>query len=288
MSISSLASRQNPDGGWPYVRGVSWTEPTVYAVMALLAARETDAARRGLDWLAARQRRDGGWPPQAAVDQSTWVTGLVALLPVSEAVSSAAHAAAIRWLMGTIGHESTVEYRVREWLLGDAVPSDQEFAGWPWIPGAAAWVGPTSIALLALGKENRRRPSTAIEDRIATGRKYLLSRMCQGGGWNHGSARALGYDSDPYPETTGMALAALRGDDSPPIGQALRVARRFLSQCHSADALNWLRIGLQAHGGVPAGFVCPSGVARRTVPEQALSLLLDSPEAPRPFFWEAV
>ncbi len=286
MSFELLISRQNPDGGWPYLRGSSWTEPTVYAVMALLAAGRADAAGRGLRWLAGTQRSDGGWPPQPGVDQSTWVTGLMALLPVGDAVSPAAHANAIRWLMGTVGHESTLEYRVREWLLGNAIPSDQEFAGWPWVPGAAAWVGPTSIALLALARENRLRPSSAMQDRIATGRKFLLCRMCQGGGWNHGSARPLGYDSDPYPETTGMALAALRGETAPEVGQAIGVARRFLADCRSADALNWLRIGLLAHAHRPAEFPKPDVVCR-TVPELSLSLLLEQGDAFRRFFQEA-
>jgi hypothetical protein len=286
MSIELLISRQNPDGGWPYLRGESWTEPTVYAVMAVLAAGGTASASRGMRWLAAAQRRDGGWAPQPAVDQSTWVTGLLALLPIGDAISATSHAGAIRWLMGTVGHESTLEYRVREWLLGNAIPADQEFAGWPWVPGAAAWVGPTSIAMLALDREQRRRPSAAVGDRISTGRKFLLCRMCQGGGWNHGSARPLGYDSDPYPETTGMALAALRGETSPEVGQALGVARRFLAECRSADALNWLRLGLLAHGGLPERFTLPDVVCR-TVPELSLNLLLQQGDAFRRFFWEA-
>lgn len=287
MSIELLISRQNQDGGWPYQRGSSWTEPTVYAVMALLAAGEHGAAGRGCRWLAAAQRRDGSWAPQPAVDESAWVTGLVALLPAGGGFSSAARDGAVRWLMGTVGRESTVAYRVREWLLGDPIPSDQEFTGWPWVPGAAAWVGPTSIAMLALGKENRRKASRAIADRIALGREFLLSRMCEGGGWNHGSARPLGYESDAYPETTGLALAALRGEGSPKVAQSLETARGFLAQSRSADALNWLRLGLAAHGALPQGFVRPADVVCRTVPELALNLLLEYPAAAAGFFWGA-
>jgi hypothetical protein len=124
-------------------------------------------------------------------------------------------------------------------------------------------------------------------ERIATGRKFLLCRMCEGGGWNHGSARPLGYDSDPYPETTGMALAALRGETAPQVGQALGVARRFLAECRSADALNWLRLGLLAHGGLPAGFAPPADVACRTVPELSLHCLLEQGDDAHRFFWEA-
>src|SRR4051794_8022634 len=123
VSVEFLVGRQNPDGGWPYVRGKSWTEPTAYSVLSLLASGERDASRRGLEWLAANQRRDGGWAPQAAVDQTSWVTGLVALLPPS-AIGPARHAGAIQWLMGTTGQESTVEYRLRQWLLGNRPPDE--------------------------------------------------------------------------------------------------------------------------------------------------------------------
>ncbi len=272
MSIAIVVSKQNPDGGWPYVRGVSWTEPTVYAVLALLAAGEIEPAKRGLNWLVARQRPDGGWPPQAGVDESTWVTSLVAMLP-PEHLGPGNHARAIAWLLATQGQESTASYRLRQWLLGSVRMPEQEFPGWPWIPGAAAWVGPTSLAILALDKEARRKPTAAIGERLMEGRQFLLARTCHEGGWNHGSVRALGYESKPYPETTGMALAALRGVRAPEVDRGLRVAQGFLAVCRSADALNWLRLGLLAHGRLQPGFTPAMPVAYRTLPEMSLALL---------------
>jgi hypothetical protein len=283
MAIEILASKQNRDGGWPYVRGSSWTEPTVYAVLALLAAGETEPAKRGLRWILATGRPDGGWPPQAGVDQSTWVTALVALLP-PEQLGTRAHARAIAWLLETTGRESTVTYRLREWLLGNPRDPEQEFPGWPWIPDAAAWVGPTSLAILALDKEYRRRPLAAIRERIDSGRRFLQTRMCREGGWNYGSVRALGYECLPYPETTGMALAALRGVQSSGTERSLAVARRFLGECRSADALNWLRLGLLAHGQLPAGYCHPVAVENRTLPDTSLGLLVAEAETGRDFF----
>jgi hypothetical protein len=283
MTIGILARKQNRDGGWPYVRGSSWTEPTAYAVLALLAAGETEPAKRGLRWILATGRPDGGWPPQAGVGESTWVTALVALLP-PEHLGASAHARAIAWLLGTTGRESTLTYRLREWLLGNPRPPEQEFPGWPWIPEAAAWVGPTSLAVLALDKEYRRRPSPAVRERIESGRRFLLARMCREGGWNHGSVRALGYESFPYPETTGMALAALRGVRSPGTERGLSVARRFLGECRSADALNWLRLGLLAHGQLPAGYCRPEGIENRTLPDTSLGLLVAEAEKGRDVF----
>ena len=272
MSLESLVRAQNRDGGWPYRRGVSWTEPTVYAILALHGAGETEASRRGLQWLAANRRRDGGWPPQANVDESTWVTSLVAMTP-PELLGAQNHAGAIRWLADLTGEESTLTNRVREFLLGHPRPADQEFPGWPWVPGTAAWVGPTSFAMIALQKECRRQPNAKLQERIEQGRQFLFLRMCAEGGWNHGSVRALGYEASPYPETTGLALAALRGARSSKIDLAIGVARRFLNECRSADACNWLRLGLLAHGALPAGYRPPTDLKCRSVADTALDLL---------------
>jgi hypothetical protein len=285
MSIELLVSKQNQDGGWPYVRGRSWTEPTVYAVLALLANEQMEPARRGLEWIRAAQRRDSGWPPQTGVDESTWVTALVSLLP-PEMLGPAVHARAIEWVLKTTGRESTTMYRIRERLLGNPPDPEAEFPGWPWMLGAAAWVGPTSMALLALEKERSRKDSSSIRKRISDGQHFLMTRMCLEGGWNHGSVRALGYESRPYPETTGMGLAALRGVSSPKVERALAVAKGFLAECRSADALNWLRLGLMAHGQLPVGYCPPEQVAYRTVPETSLELLVTTMGTGHGMIWE--
>jgi len=284
MTIEILACKQNPDGGWPYIRGASWTEPTVYSILAMLAAGENERAAHGIAWLRRVARPDGGFAPQAGVEESTWVTSLVALVP-PEQHGAAAHDGAIRWLLGTTGNESSMIYRLRQLLLGNGRPPDQEFAGWPWTRGAAAWVGPTSLAILALEKESRRRPSDEITSRVTEGREFLVARCCQGGGWNHGATQALGYNAGAYPETTGMALAALRGVDVPEVRCSLEVARGFLAVSHSADALNWLGLGLLAHGGMPDGYSRPAGVACRTLPETSLAMLLGEVQKGRDVLW---
>lgn len=275
MSIDFLKRWQNSDGGWSYVRGGSWTEPTAYAVLALLSAGEYAAAERGLVWLRAAQRADGGFPPQPGVDRSGWSTAAAALVP-PERLGARAHARAIEWLLGSCGQESTLSYRMRQWLLGNSV-AESAYAGWGWTPDAAAWVGPTALAILALEKERLRRPSAAILGRVASGRRFLLNRMCIGGGWNYGNVRVLGEDLHPYPETTGMALAALRGEKSANLTQTIGVAAGFLAECRSADSLNWLRLGLMAHGKMPEGYCPPAHVKQRTVPETALDLLVNDP-----------
>src|SRR5207248_11381100 len=68
-----LRSVQNPDGGWgescksyegaPAAVGVSTASQTAWAVMGLLAAGrgDSDACRRGVEWLLETQQAQGGW-----------------------------------------------------------------------------------------------------------------------------------------------------------------------------------------------------------------------------------
>jgi hypothetical protein len=103
-----------------------------------------------------------------------------------------------------------------------------------------------------------------------------VRRMCAGGGGNHGSVRALGYESSPYPETTGMALAALRGVRNQQVAQSLDAAKRFLAECRSADAYNWLRLGLLAHGQPLPGNGSREGIVCRTVADLALDAIVEA------------
>jgi hypothetical protein len=274
LSASDLTARQNPDGGWPYTRGVSWTEPTAYALLALLDAGAVESVRRGLQWLRAAQRPDGGWPPQLSVDESTWVTALVALIP-PEHLGDSAHSRALQWTIGSTGEESRFLFRLRQWMLGTLPLAPQEPPGWPWLPGTSAWVGPTSIALLALQKEFRRAARIDLQQRLDEGHRFLLQRMCAGGGWNHGSSKPLGYPTNPYPEITGLALTALRGVRAPQIDLSVAMAQRSLSGCRSADAWNWLRLGLLAHHRLPVP--APSmNLPCRTVPDLALNQIVQA------------
>jgi hypothetical protein len=269
MAIEFLLKKQNPDGGWPYLRGGSWTEPTVYAVLALSALGETAQSKRGLDWILRTQNADGGWASRPGAGESSWVTALAALIP-TERVGPAAHDKAIAWLVKVRGEDTTLLFSLRQWLLGQSRSADRSNPGWPWTPGAAAWVGPTSLAIVALDAECKRRPSAVLAQRAEEGRNFLLAHMCSEGGWNHGATKAWDYPAPPYPETTGMALLAMRGTQSPRLKPALSIGRKFLAESHSADAQNWLRLGLRALGQLPAGYLPPEGIAYRTVPEVAL------------------
>ena len=253
-----LLDRQNSDGGWSYRgAGSSWTEPSCYALLALYAdgASDSDAVGRAAGWLAARQRSDGGWAPRDGVDQSTWVTASALLLPASTATGSdhrIDRERAAQWLIQQTGRESSFVYRLRLRLLGATEDPSQKFDGWPWYPGTAAWVAPTALSILALDKFSRETAQPRIRERVEQGREFLLARRCRDGGWNHGSTHALGYDSDSYPETTGIAVLALHGESSPRMAQAVEVAERHLQHSQSLEAASWLTLALLARGRMPA------------------------------------
>jgi hypothetical protein len=264
--VETLLQAQNSDGGWPYRKGTSWTEPTVLALLALGPA--SPAAARGFAWLRGRQHSDGGWPPQPGVDEATWVTSLVALLP-PESVGANRYKQALAWIMRQMGTDSTIWYRLRERLLGTG--TGEQNPGWPWFPGTAAWVTPTVLAILALSKVEKHRESVEIRGRIEKGRRFLLSRRCADGGWNHGSSHALGYDGNSYAETTGAALLALAGVAN--LDQSLSAAERHWSECRSAEGAAWLKLGLLAHGRKKEGW--PPQTVPRTVRDTALCIIAD-------------
>lgn len=267
--LDIILGTQNPDGGWGYrPGGSSWVEPTVYALLALVGEpKAADAIRRGRAWLRDLERADGGWPPRPEVRESTWVTALVLLLDGGRGELAPR---AAEWLLRQTGREATLLHRIRMKLLG--VPEDYEAAppAWPWYPGTAAWVVPTSISILALGKVAKRRPAREIALRIEEGRRFLLVRRCADGGWNHGSSRALGFQAFSYPETTGLALLALHGVPAQRLTASLLAAERLLRDCRSGEGVAWLAMALMAHGRNP---IPPAPIRIDTLPDAALLAL---------------
>jgi len=264
-------STQNADGGWAYSRGCSWTEPTALVLLAQTATGiDPQSFASGVKFLHSLEGPDGGWRPQPGVAESTWVTALVGLLPAGVA-GVPQHRRAVDWLRGQTGRESGWRYRFSQWMSGDK----EEFPeGWPWFPGAAAWVIPTSLAVLVFENELRTRPDSELSDRVAKGKRFLMTRMCADGGWNHGSNKALGRDGDSYPETTGIALLALRGTK---FDRSIAAAKRHLAECRSAEGIAWLRMGLAAHG---ENVAAPLNPPRRTIMDAALWELSQSPRNP--------
>ncbi|MGA2580300.1 MAG: prenyltransferase/squalene oxidase repeat-containing protein [Bryobacteraceae bacterium] len=267
----SLLVSQNLDGGWPYQRGgPSWTEPTAYALLALIAQGSVvEPVARGLAWLHTAQRSDGGWPPQPSVRQSAWVTAVATMLGPAK-LGKDAHRRGVAWIVRQTGEETSFLSRVQQFLTGNA-EGYHGCDGWPWFPESSAWVTPSALSMLALRKVAPCADSAQIPARLDKGASYLLQHVCSDGGWNHGGARAMGYDARSYPETTGVALLALRGRDSPAIRRACGWAQARLPACRTSEGESWLRLGLLAHGQLPSNV--PPARPPRTVQDAALALL---------------
>ena len=246
--MTDWKSIQNRDGGWAYNKGCSWTEPTAFVLLAQSVTKvDRPSFEAGLQFLRSTQRRDGGWSPQSDVAESTWVTALAALLP-EEAIGADRLKRALAWLEGQTGRESSWSYRFQQMIHGN---NEKHPDGWPWFPGAAAWVIPTSLGILAFERALTRGENKRLRERVNSAGEFLVERMCADGGWNHGSNRALGRDGDSYPETTGIALTALnrlRTNDEQTMKRAKDAARRHLATCRTAEGIAWLRMGLAAYG----------------------------------------
>jgi squalene cyclase len=251
FQMADWKSRQNRDGGWAYNKGCSWTEPTIFVLLAQSVTEiDRPAFEAGLHYLRSTQRKDGGWSPHPEVVESTWVTALAALLP-EQAIGADRMKRALAWLESQTGRESGWSYKIRQALAGD---KEKYPEGWPWFPGAAAWVIPTSIGILAFERALSRGEDRKLRNRVESGREFLYEHVCADGGWNHGSNKALGRDGDSYPETTGIALTALHpvamqsGPQRQAIERAKNTARAHLAACRTTEGIAWLRLGLAAQG----------------------------------------
>jgi hypothetical protein len=248
----------------------------VFALLAQSASTpDRESFRDGIRFLNSIARPDGGWSPQPGVEESSWVTALAALLP-EEAIREEQRRRAIDWLRTRTGQESGWRFRLQQRLHG---VKDEYPEGWPWFPGAAAWVIPTSLGILAFERALRRGDAKRgeLEDRVQAGKKFLLGRMCVDGGWNHGSNKALGRDGDSYPETTGIALLALNGERSAQMERAKAAGRKHLANCRAAEGIAWLRMGLAAHG---ESLAAPVDAVKRTNMDEALTILANAPRNP--------
>jgi hypothetical protein len=272
-----LLAAQNSDGGWGYHNANSWTEPTALAALALDAHGCNGLSyHRGCAWLAARQREDGGWPPNTTVRISTWVTSL-AFLALSEQSNQFRQRAAIQWLKNAVNQNLPP---FEQFIFGVLHLSSPKIPGAsPWFPGTAGWVIPTSLNILSLSRAARILNDPDLASIIAESRSYLLAHCCRDGGWNHGGSSYRSENAQSYPETTGLALLALRGVPYAKVAPALHVAESFLDRAESAEGLAWLQMGLAKQGKPPgqksATFPC------RTIRDISLRLLALAANSPR-------
>ncbi|HEX5431241.1 MAG TPA: hypothetical protein VFW83_04695, partial [Bryobacteraceae bacterium] len=255
--LDALRKAQNPDGGWGYFPGkTSWLEPTLFSALAL---HGDPASGRAWELLCGWQQADGSWRPSEHVNTSHSGAALCVTMACVRGEFGEPFRKGVAWLLRTEGSESKRSRRalamVGGWL-GVKPDRNLRLKGWPWKPGEASWVEPTSHVLVALKKASPKIASRKLRKRVRLGESQLLDVQCRDGGWNYGSRSALGVDLPSYPETTGLALFGLQGRTD--VGPVIDSASRLLRETASPLARAWLTIALRLHGAAPDFPVAPA------------------------------
>ncbi len=245
-----LAAVQQPDGGFgPRPGRASRTEETALAALALANDPEGSGVREAaLRWLTKAQHEAGSWPLGADVPEPSWATALavIALGHLREGDPGAREGAA--WLLDQEGRRPSLKARLLHRLRSrHAVEQNPDLRGWSWQAGAASWVEPTAYALVALKRFDP--PLPGARDRIVEGERLVYDRMCRGGGWNYGNSVVLDVPLEPYPDTTALALLALRDHaERAENRESLDTLETLLSEHDSTLALAWSLLCLRAYG----------------------------------------
>jgi len=231
-----LVNTQGSDGGWGYRLGSqSVTEATALTVIVRPSER---AAESGLSWLLRTQREDGGWGLHAEDDSSNWLTVWATwalLLSGRDDVMPAARRG-VEWLLSVPVVRITRAEAVPD-VMG-VLGIDPSLAGWPWQPGEASFVEPTSLSLLAL-----LSAGTASHPRLREALAYLRDRVCEEGGWNVGNPYMFRKPLPPTPYSTSVALLALRAGGANrkemSVSRGLEALRVILNSRLRASTLAW-------------------------------------------------
>ena len=254
VRLEILRRSQNPDGGWSYYNGKqSWLEPTFYAALAL---QGDPAADRAWSLIKSWQQPDGSWPPTAGAAISGWGTALCLTLAHARGEMDGTYLKGLAYLLKTAGTESELWRRglARFGLIDPG--RNLSLKGWPWNQGTSSWVEPTAHSLVALKKTFALLPAPELTERIRSGEALLLDVRCKDGGWNYGSAWALGEDQRSYPETTALALLGLQGRAE--AGSSVDLAKSWLPETPSSLARAWITIALRLHGAAVPDAPSPS------------------------------
>ena len=266
-----LLRSQNADGGWGYrVLGTSYVEPTAAVLLALkdadarnrspsVSLRVNSAEGRARDFLLSMQHVDGGWGIGALDAESGWMTAWAVRALVRFADARAVVARGAKWLIDTEGLRVTDE--PARATIRKRLQIDSTLRGWPWQPGDAAWVHPTSLAILALRHASRQGRLVGsskefilseVEGRVRDGIAYLFDRAVASGGWNIGNPEMLDKHMPATIQDTAVALLALHaaGESASEarVVKAIQFLREATERAQTAAELAWGIYALRDRG----------------------------------------
>jgi hypothetical protein len=234
--VDRLGSLSLPDGGWPYYRGQSAAaEPTLLAALALsVSGAPAESTEPPLQWIERQQNPDGsvGIGPGHR-NQGVWLTPLAAIVLHHFGLDAG----------GKRALDFVLSFRSVTGPKSPRLRQDDTLPGWPWVPGTSGWVEPTAWSLIALSLFDLGGHPRAKE-----GVRFLLDRQIPSGGWNYGTPALDGKEQLPFWDTTGLALAALRGHtDTAQIGSSLELMDKNQGKIESLSGLCWAVLGLESH-----------------------------------------
>jgi len=235
---AALRSRRRPDGGFgPYPGVPSTTESTAWAALGLVSADDEAFRRSAVAWLLDNQLPSGAWPHSDQATEASWMTSAALLALSDEPSADEAVRRGATWLLRQRGRASPLLTRFfyRFWPERVQVRLDIELRAWPWTGEAFSWCEPTSMAMLCLDRLDRRLVPGTIEFRLREGERLLLDRVCAGGGWNYGNSWVLGEELWPYPDTTALALLALRRRRGDPVVVESIIALKTMLEKHDSS-----------------------------------------------------
>lgn len=197
---TNLINRQLTDGGFSRVPGhpadPSSTALAVIALNRLNAPFLTIVA--GRNYLRRCQKQDGRVPLTQENLEVTWPTAPALIAWNLDRSFTEQRNLTVQFLLNHPG------LTIKE---SAATAHDGAIPGWPWIEGTYSWIEPTSFAIIALKLEGLSEHRA-----VRQGVKLIMDREIESGGWNYGNKRVFDTELLPMPESTGIALCALKDE----------------------------------------------------------------------------
>lgn len=237
-----LKERQN--GYWAYTPGGDASLETS-AWCAIAFRSNKDIRDESWQYFKQSQNKHGGWSTGLDDGSSDWTSNLVLLalrIMAEQAPLDSGKQAllndACRYLIQSRSkpYPEYLRWILQLFKLPATFPSGR---GWPFLPGTAMLVEPTSYALMAVSptKSANKEPLKSI---VSLGQEYLFSRYCQRGGWNYGENVRITEQLPAYPVSTAQAIIALQDK---PQDKRIQTGLMFLTKTarenNTVMALSW-------------------------------------------------
>ena len=188
-------------------------------ILALIASDSVPASRPLVEWVLKNKNANGSIGLNSRFpNEGIWNTPLLAIA-MHHLGRQKEKDAAIQFLLS---------FRSIPVAPSAENPIDTSLIGWPWVSDTFGWVEPTAWALMALRFAEKDQHPRAIE-----GRRLLVDRCIDQGGWNYGNKVVYGKSLIPFWDSTALALLSLEESDGGMIPRSLDMLQNSLAEVPS-------------------------------------------------------